>query len=124
MAAIDKHASQEPHHTGDLDAMLRGIERDPLLRQTITVVLILDRAPDREVLLDRLERGSLICKCGSTAASVHPLAATHVLLQPEAFGPESASIPSSQTRRWAIWFPLVAGSDVSVNVDTKQVVER
>ena len=32
------------------------------------------------------------------AASVHPLAATHVLLQPEAFGPESASIPSSQTR--------------------------
>jgi hypothetical protein len=36
----------------------------------------------------------LICKCGSTAASVHPLAATHVLLQPEAFGPESASIPT------------------------------
>jgi diacylglycerol O-acyltransferase / wax synthase len=57
-AAIDNHASQKPHHTGDLDAMLWGIEKYPLLRQTITVVLILDRAPHREVLLDRLERGS------------------------------------------------------------------
>ena len=58
MAAIDNHVAQKPHHTGDLDAMLWGIEKDPLLRQTITVVLILDRAPDREILLDRLERGS------------------------------------------------------------------
>ncbi len=58
MPAIDDHASKKPHHTGDLDAMLWGIEKDPLLRQTITVVLILDRVPDREVLLDRLERGS------------------------------------------------------------------
>ena len=58
---IDRQSStvsQKPHHMGDLDAMLWGIEKDPLLRQTITVVLILDRAPDREVLLDRLERGS------------------------------------------------------------------
>ena len=58
MAAIDNRASQKAHHTGDLDAMLWGIEKDPLLRQTITVVLILDRGPDREVFLDRLERCS------------------------------------------------------------------
>ncbi len=58
MATIDNHASHQPHHAGDLDAMLWGIEKDPVLRQTITVVLILDRTPDREVLLDRLERGS------------------------------------------------------------------
>jgi len=58
MATIDNHASHKPHHAGDLDAMLWGIERDPLFRQTITVVLILDRVPDREVLLDRVERGS------------------------------------------------------------------
>ena len=58
MAAINNHASHKPHHAGDLDAMLWGIEKDPLLRQTITVVLILDRAPDREILLERLERGS------------------------------------------------------------------
>src|SRR5208283_633698 len=56
--AIDNHASHKPHHTGDLDAMLWGIERDPLVRQTITGVFILERAPDREVLLERLERGS------------------------------------------------------------------
>ena len=58
MAAIDSRVPQKPHHTGDLDAMLWGIEKDPVLRQTITVVLVLDRAPDREILLDRLERGS------------------------------------------------------------------
>ena len=60
MATIDSHASHKPHHTGDLDAMIWGIEKDPLFRQTITGVFILDRAPDREVLLDRLERGSRI----------------------------------------------------------------
>ncbi len=58
MATIDNHASHKPHHAGDLDAMLWGVEKDPLLRQTITAVLILDRAPDQEVLLERLERGS------------------------------------------------------------------
>ena len=58
MATIDNHAPHKPRHVGDLDAMVWGIEKDPLFRQTITVVLILDRAPDREVLLDRLERGS------------------------------------------------------------------
>jgi len=36
----------------------------------------------------------LICNCGSTPASVHPPMATHVRLQPEAFGLESASIPT------------------------------
>ena len=58
MATIENHASHKPHHTGDLDAMIWGIEKDPLFRQTITGVFILDRAPDREVLLERLERGS------------------------------------------------------------------
>ena len=58
MATIENHASHKPHHTRDLDAMIWGIEKDPLFRQTITGVFILDRAPDREVLLERLERGS------------------------------------------------------------------
>jgi len=58
MATIDNHAPHKPHHTGDLDAMIWGIEKDPLFRQTITGVFILERAPDREVLLERLERGS------------------------------------------------------------------
>ena len=60
MATIDNpnQASHKPHHAGDIDAVAWGIEKDPLLRSTITAVLILDRPPDREVLLDRLERAS------------------------------------------------------------------
>ena len=42
----------------------------------------------------KLTGGLLICNCGSTEASVHPRSATHVRLQPEAFGLESAPIPS------------------------------
>ena len=60
MASIDNHqqVSHKPLHVGDMDAVLWGIEKDPLLRQTMTAVLILDRPPDRETLLDRLERAS------------------------------------------------------------------
>jgi len=42
----------------DQDALMWSIEADPLLRSTITSVAILDRAPDREVLTDRIERAS------------------------------------------------------------------
>jgi diacylglycerol O-acyltransferase len=60
MSTIDNHqqASHKPLHAGDSEAAMWGIEKDPLLRQTMTAVLILDRPPDREVLLDRLERAS------------------------------------------------------------------
>jgi WS/DGAT/MGAT family acyltransferase len=40
----------------DGDALMWGIERDPILRSTITGVWLLDRAPDRARLLDRAER--------------------------------------------------------------------
>jgi diacylglycerol O-acyltransferase len=42
----------------DADALAWSIERDPMLRSTITAVLILDRTPDRALVTDRLERGS------------------------------------------------------------------
>jgi diacylglycerol O-acyltransferase len=42
----------------DADALMWGVEKDPLLRSTITAVAVLDRAPDRERLLDRMERTS------------------------------------------------------------------
>jgi WS/DGAT/MGAT family acyltransferase len=42
----------------DMDALMWGIEKDPLLRSTITAVAVIDRTPDRERLLDRLERGT------------------------------------------------------------------
>lgn len=44
----------------DMDALMWGIEKDPLLRSTITAVGILDRAPDRDRLLDKIERGTRV----------------------------------------------------------------
>jgi WS/DGAT/MGAT family acyltransferase len=46
------------HRMSDADALMWGIEKDPLLRSTITAVAVLDRAPDRDRLLDKLERGT------------------------------------------------------------------
>lgn len=42
----------------DSDALMWHIEKDPLLRSTITALTVLDQAPDRERLLDKLERGT------------------------------------------------------------------
>jgi WS/DGAT/MGAT family acyltransferase len=42
----------------DSDALMWNIEKDPILRSTITAVAVLDRRPDRAALLDRLERGT------------------------------------------------------------------
>jgi diacylglycerol O-acyltransferase len=42
----------------DMDALMWTIEKDPLLRSTITAVTILDREPDRERLLDKVERAT------------------------------------------------------------------
>lgn len=42
------------------DAVMYGVEGDPLLRSVITLVVPLDREPDAEVLLDRVERMSRI----------------------------------------------------------------
>ncbi|MGE5698411.1 MAG: WS/DGAT domain-containing protein, partial [Candidatus Sericytochromatia bacterium] len=60
MATRDNHRQgpPKPLHAGDMDAVFSEIEKDALPRPTITAVLILDRAPNREVLMDRLERAS------------------------------------------------------------------
>lgn len=42
----------------DTDALMWTIEKDPLLRSTITAVLLLDRAPDRKRLRQLLDRGT------------------------------------------------------------------
>lgn len=44
----------------DSDALMWNIEKDPLLRSTITAVSVLDRSPDRERLLDKIDRGSRV----------------------------------------------------------------
>ena len=45
-------------HLGVSDAVLWDIEKDPVLRSTITVVALLDRQPDWARLLRRLEHGT------------------------------------------------------------------
>jgi diacylglycerol O-acyltransferase / wax synthase len=42
----------------DADALMWAIEKDPLLRSTITAVSILDRAPDRARFEDQIERAT------------------------------------------------------------------
>lgn len=42
----------------DSDALMWHIEKDPILRSTITALTVLDRTPDRERLLAKLERGT------------------------------------------------------------------
>jgi diacylglycerol O-acyltransferase / wax synthase len=42
----------------DADALMWAIEKDPLLRSTITAVSIFDRAPDAKRLRERVERGT------------------------------------------------------------------
>jgi WS/DGAT/MGAT family acyltransferase len=42
----------------DSDALMWTIEKDPMLRSTITAIALLDRAPDRDRLRDVLRRGA------------------------------------------------------------------
>ena len=50
--------SQHPGHVSDGEALMLRIEKDPQLRNTITAVIVLDRAPDRTAVLGRVERMS------------------------------------------------------------------
>lgn len=45
-------------HMSDADALMWNIEKDPLLRSTIVTVLLFDRAPDWDTIVERIERGS------------------------------------------------------------------
>ena len=42
----------------DADALMWTVEKDPTLRSTVVTVLTLDRSPDWEALVERVERGS------------------------------------------------------------------
>jgi diacylglycerol O-acyltransferase / wax synthase len=42
----------------DADALMWAVEKDPTLRSTVVTVLTLDRSPDWDALVERVERGS------------------------------------------------------------------
>lgn len=45
-------------HVRETDAFTLSLERDPLLRSTIVAVAVFDRAPDWDVLVDRIDRAT------------------------------------------------------------------
>jgi WS/DGAT/MGAT family acyltransferase len=53
----DEHLDFQPRMS-DADKLMWTIERDPLLRSTITSVVVLERAPDHARLEDKMERAS------------------------------------------------------------------
>jgi WS/DGAT/MGAT family acyltransferase len=55
---VNAPADRFEAHMSDSDALMWNIEKDPLLRSTIVTVLILDRSPDWDRLVDRIERGT------------------------------------------------------------------
>ena len=57
----------------DSDALMWSIEKDPLLRSTITTVFVLDRAPDRETFHLRLDRISRLVPRLRQRVLGHPL---------------------------------------------------
>jgi hypothetical protein len=67
----------------------------------------------------KLTGGLLICNCGSTSASVHSIPATHVRLQPEAFGlkaPPYHLEHAAQSRQLPDDWQVVQGSREPVDV--------
>ncbi|MCB1005032.1 MAG: hypothetical protein KDB35_12690, partial [Acidimicrobiales bacterium] len=46
------------HRMSDADKLMWTIEHNPMLRSTITSVVLLDRAPDRAAMTDIIERAS------------------------------------------------------------------
>ena len=47
-------------HTTDTDAFTLRMERDPLLRSTIVSIILLDRSPKWDMLVERIERATLL----------------------------------------------------------------
>jgi diacylglycerol O-acyltransferase / wax synthase len=60
-------------HVRDTDAFTLRMERDPLLRSTITAVAVFDQAPDWAVLVDRIERATRLVPAFRARLAPSPL---------------------------------------------------
>jgi WS/DGAT/MGAT family acyltransferase len=58
--SADTGATDFSHRMSDADQLMWTVEKDPLLRSTITTVILLDKAPKMSVVRERLERGSRV----------------------------------------------------------------
>lgn len=77
MDALDAIAAAENFEyeprMSDADALMWAIEKDPLLRSTITFISLLDRAPDRERFTRTIDRASRIVPRLRQRVLGHPL---------------------------------------------------
>jgi len=93
------------HRMSDSDALMWHIEKDPLLRSTITIVWWLDRMPDRDRLEDRIER----------ATRLIPRLRQHVVSNPYSIAPPRWEIDPHFDRHFHVrWMHAPGGSVRSV----------
>jgi diacylglycerol O-acyltransferase / wax synthase len=58
VAGSETEAGEFDLQMSDADALMWTVEKDPTLRSTVVTVLTLDRSPDWDALVERVERGS------------------------------------------------------------------
>ncbi len=87
------------HRMSDADALMWSIEKDPLLRSTITAISLLDRAPDRARLEDKLERGTRLI----------PRLRQRVVGNPYSLAPPRWEVDPSFDLRYHVRFMRAAG---------------
>jgi hypothetical protein len=59
MSATTQHgSSRQDQHVSDMDTLFWRVEKDPLLRNTMVAVFLLEKSPDRPVVMERMEYAS------------------------------------------------------------------
>jgi diacylglycerol O-acyltransferase / wax synthase len=97
----------------DTDALMWTIEKDPLLRSTITIVTLLDQPPDRDRLADKVER----------ATRIVPRLRQRVVGNPFALAPPRWEIdPDFDLRYHARWVKAPGDGSVRAVLDLAQWV--
>ena len=96
----------------DSDALMWNIEKDPLLRSTITVVTVLDAVPDRARLLDRIERGSRLI----------PRMRQRVVSNPLSIAPPRWEIDAHFDLRYHVRWVNAGGGDLRTVLDIAEPI--
>jgi diacylglycerol O-acyltransferase / wax synthase len=101
------------HRMSDSDALMWHIEKDPLLRSTITIVWWLDRMPDRARLEDKIER----------ATRLIPRLRQRVVSNPYSIAPPRWEIDPHFDRRFHLrWVHAPAGGSVRSVLDCAEPI--
>jgi WS/DGAT/MGAT family acyltransferase len=101
------------HRMSDSDALMWHIEKDPLLRSTITVLWWLDRRPDRSRLEDKIER----------ATRLIPRLRQRVVSNPYSIAPPRWELDPNFDRRFHVrWIDAPAGGSVRSVLDCAEPI--